>query len=352
MKKLSFKIIVPAMLLIVASGSGVAAEPGKDGRTVNEVATYQGADRQTRLVDGAKKEGDLSVYFAHPIVQKIMGAFTQKYGIKVTSWRGGSEAIQQRVMAESRAGKNDVDIIINTAMDTEGDRREKLLQEVRSPYQQDLVPSAVPAHRQWATVMLDVYSAGYNTKLIKKEELPKTYQDLLDPKWKGRLGVEANDHMWLGALMDAMGEESTRKLFDTIVATNGISVRKGHSLLTTMVASGEVPLALTVYSWNPEQLKRKGAPVEVHFIAPVFGIPTAIEMLIKAPHPNAAVLFYDFMLTDGEKILADATYVPTSTKVVSPLANVPVKIIDPVHALEMQDKWVKIYEDTITKKAR
>lgn len=352
MKRLLLKLMVPALLLGSHHAMTLAADPPKGSSAVNDVAMYQGSDRQARLVEGAKKEGELSVYYAHPIILNIMEAFTQKYGIKVKSWRGGSEAMQQRIMAESHAGKFDLDIMVNTTLDTEVDHREKLLQEVRSPYQQDLMAKAVPAHREWAACMLDVYTVAYNTKLIKKEDLPKTYQDLLDSKWKGKLGVEANDQMWFGSLMSEMGEEPTRKLFDNIIAANGISVRKGHSLLTTMVASGEVPLALTVYSWNPDQLKRKGAPIEAHFIPPVVGAATAVAMLNRAPHPNAAVLFYDFVLNEGQKMMADASYVPTSKKVTSPLANVSVKIVDANHALEMQDKWVKMYEDTVTKKAK
>ncbi len=351
MKTVPIKCLVTLLLWAGLCGASVA-QSAKDGRTVHEVATYQGADRLARLIDGAKKEGELSVYYAHPIVQVILDAFAQKYGIKVKTWRAGSEAMQQRLMAESRAGKAEVDIVVNTATDTEANHREKMLQEVWSPHQQDLVEHALPKHRQWAAFNLDVFTAAYNTKLVRKEDLPKTYQDLLDPKWKGRLAVEANDHVWFASLMADMGEERGRKLFDSIIATNGMQVRKGHSLLAGLVASGEVPLALTVYSWNPEQLKRKGAPIETHLIGPLFAFPSAVAMLNKSPHPNAAVLFYDFMFNEGQKIMAESAYVPTSKKVVSPLANQSLRMVDAVQALDMQEKWVKMYEDAIIKKAR
>ena len=169
----------------------------------------------------------------------------------------------------------------------------------------------------------------------------------------GRLAIEADNHAWFGTLLSALGEEQGTKLFNTIVATNGISTRKGHSLLTTLVASGEVPLALTVYNWNPAQLKAKGnVPIEGLFIAPVIAQPSTIAMLKRAPHPAAAILFYDFMLSEGQKMLADNSYVVTSRKLPSPVAGIALTYIDPAHALDLQDKWLKSFQDIIIRKAR
>ena len=346
-------LLLPMAVLLSQAAPTAWAQAGKDGRTLAQVATYEGPDRQARLLDGARKEGELSVYYAHPIVKDMAEAFSRKHGVKVKLWRAGSEAIMQRLFAESRAGRHEVDVFLSTAADTEAAAREKLLQEVRSSVHADLIPGAVPAHHQWAAFNLDVFTASYNTRLVRKEDLPKSYQDLTDPKWKGKLAVEANDHIWWGALSAELGEEAARKLFDTIVAVNGISVRKGHSVLAGMVASGEVPLALTVYSWNPEQLKRKGAPVEGLYLQPLFAYPAAMAVMAKARNPNAAVLFYDFVLGEGQKIMADADYGPTSRKVESHLNKLPpYKLIDAVQALDRQDRWVKMYDEAFIKKAR
>jgi iron(III) transport system substrate-binding protein len=341
---------VVVLLRLGAVVPDAAAE--KRTRTVAEVATYESADRQALLLDGANSEGELSIYYTHPVIHAIATAFERKHGIKVKLWRASSEAVIRRVIAEYRAGQNQVDVFLSTAADTEAASREKLLQEVRSPVQQELIEMALPTNRQWTAFHLDIYTAAYNTHLLKEEELPKTYEDLLDPKWKGRLAVEANDHPWFGSLLSEMGEERGRKLFEQIIAVNGLSVRKGHSLLAGLVASGEVPLALTVYSWNPEQLKRKGAPIEPLFIPPLIANAAAIGLINKAPHPNAAILFYDFLFTEGQKLMAEIGYVPTSKKVDSPARRLPVKLVDPGHALEMQDKWLKLYDDTIVKKAK
>lgn len=333
------RLLYGALCLGFAAGAALAAP-----LTPQEIATYQGADRTARLLEGMRNEGAaLTVYHAYPQLAKVTEAFAKKYDVKVTTWRSGSENILQRIGTEARANKFAVDVVQNNAPENEAAHREKLLQPVASPYLKDLIAGALPPHRDWVGITLDVYSAAYNTTKVKKEELPKTYQDLLDPKWKGRLAVEAEDQAWYATLTDALGEQQGSKLLGEVVANNGVSVRKGHSLLTSLVASGEVPLALTVYSWNPAQLKEKGAPIEGYLIQPVVAQFSTVAMLKKAPHPNTAALFYDFVLNEGQAILAQMHFVPTSTKQPSPLGNVALKMIDPGMALDMQEKWTRVY---------
>jgi iron(III) transport system substrate-binding protein len=193
---------------------------------------------------------------------------------------------------------------------------------------------------------------AYNTKLVKKEELPKTYQDLLNPKWKGKLGIEAEDADWFAGVISQLGEEKGLKLFRDIVSTNGLSVRKGHTLLTNLVASGEVPLSLTVYNYKAEQLKNKGAPLDWFVIPPAIVRPNGVAITRRAPHPHAAVLFFDFMLTDAQPILLERDFVPTSRKVNTPLNKMPLKFVDPKVILDENEKWTKLYDEIITKQSR
>jgi iron(III) transport system substrate-binding protein len=337
-------------LMLCCQVAAMAADPAK--RSLTELANYQGADREALLRQAAQQEGELSLYFSHPVVGSIAAAFEKKYGIKTKVWRASNDAIMQRVGAEAKAGRHEADLLFGTTVDTEAAAREKLLEPVQSPVQQDVFERGIAADRSWTVFSLDVITLAYNTRLVKKEDLPKTWDELTDAKWKGKLAIEANNHLWYGQMLTEMGEERGRKLFGQIVAGNGISVRKGNSLLMTMVASAEVPLALTVYSWNPEQLKVKGAPVEAHLLQPLIAQPAAAGVLRKAPHPAAAILFYDFLLTEGQKIMNDAGYVPASRKFDNPVKNLPIKMIDPVKALQLQDSWFKLYDQDIVKKAK
>jgi iron(III) transport system substrate-binding protein len=324
------------------------------GKSTAEIASYTGADRQQRLIEGAKKEGALSIYTSQPIddMTALANAFEKKYGVKVKVWRAGSEKVLQRAVTEARANRFDADIIETNGPELEALHREKLLQEVKSPHLKDLIPQAVLPHRDWVGTRLNIFAMAYNTKLVKKEELPKTYADLLDPKWKGRLGIEAEDSDWFAGVIAELGEQKGLKLFRDIVATNGMSVRKGHTLLTNLVASGEIPLALTVYNYKAEQLKNKGAPLDWFTIAPAIARPNGVAVTKQSPNPHAAVLFYDFMISDAQKILLERDFVPTSTKVDTSLNKMPIKFVDPKVILDENQKWTKLYDEIITKQSK
>jgi iron(III) transport system substrate-binding protein len=319
-----------------------------------EAATYAGADRQQHLVNAARKEGELMIYTSVPVddMAVLTAAFEKKYGIKVKVWRAGSEKVLQRAVTETRANRFDVDIIETNGPELESLHREKMLQEVKSPYLADLIAPAIQPHHEWVSTRLNIFAMAYNTKQVKASDLPKTYQDLLDPKWKGKLGIEAEDLDWFAGVMGELGEAKGLKLFRDIVATNGLSVRKGHTLLTNLVASGEVPLALTVYNYKAEQMKNKGAPIDWFTIAPAIARPNGVGVMRNAPHPNAAVLFYDFMISDAQPILLGRDYVPTSKKVDTKLNKMPIKFVDPKIVLDEDAKWSKLYEEIVTKQSK
>src|SRR5262249_32834708 len=246
----------------------------------SDIGTYTGPDREQRLAEGAKREGTLTLYSNAPTDDNaaLVGAFTAKYAIKVNLWRASSEKIRQRVLAEAGARRFDVDFILNNSPALEALRGEKILRPVHSPYLADLILPAVPPHREWIGFCLNVLVAAYNTNLVKRQELPASYQDLADPRWKGRLGIEVDDSDWFAGLIAELGETAGLDLFRAIAATNGFSVRKGHTLLANLVAAGEVPLALTVFNYTAEQLKRKGAPVDWLALPPVVSMPNSIAV--------------------------------------------------------------------------
>jgi iron(III) transport system substrate-binding protein len=231
--------------------------------------------------------------------------------------------------------------------------REKILQAVTSPVHRDLLPGSVPAHKEWAATILSVWEQAYNTNVVKKSDLPKTYQDLLDPKWKGKLGIEAKNDDWFATVVHLIGsEQQGLRFFQELVAKNGISPRQGHTLLNNMVVSGEVPLALTVYNYMPEQAKKKGAPIDWFAIEPAVARANAIGVARNAQHPHAALLFYEYLLgPDGQNAMVSIDYVPTNTKVASPLKGVKIVTTDPVRSLDESAKWSKLYEETVLKKA-
>lgn len=351
-------LVRPAMALLLWSLYFCTAAPAlaqARPATLAELALDQSENRLERLIEGAKKEGELTLYSSMTAEdqQIIIDAFTKKYGVKIKLWRSGSEAVVQRVVAEARAGRTGVDVADNNVPEMEALRLEKLLQKVNSPTYGDLRPEAVPAHREWIGNTIDIFLQGYNTTKVRKEDLPKTYYDLLHPRWKGSLGIEAADQHWFAAVLAELGHEKGMKLFKDIVDTNGMSVRKGHMLLANLVASAEVPLGLTLYSHAPATLKKKGAPIEAFIIPPYIGQFRSAGVMKTAPHPHAALLYAEFLISeDGQKIFADIGRVPTSIRLDTPWSKVVVKFIDPVDFLDKNVKWIRDFEEAVTKRAK
>ncbi|MDB5776261.1 MAG: fbpA 4 [Herbaspirillum sp.] len=320
---------------------------------------YQGADRGDKLLAAATKEDTLTLYtaFRPEDLPKIIGPFEKKYGIKVKFWRSGSDNVTQRVLTEASGKHYDVDVIMMPAQDMEAIRREKILQPAYSPYQKDLIANSVPAHREWTPVLMNVVVQAYNPGAIKKEDLPKSYQDLLDPKWKGKLGIEAKAEEWYTTVArnQSGGEQKGVKMFYDMVGQNGMSVRQGMSLLHNLVLAREVPLALTMYVDLAEKSKRAGRPIDWFVLDPAVAEGFNIGIAQQAPHPNAALLFYDYMLSpDTQKTLASLFYYPASSKVANPYPDLQdnIKFVDPVYTVDNFDKWSKSYQDVVTKRAK
>jgi len=344
--------VLAALLLAVSTLPGAAFA---QANRVAEIAAYEGADREQRLIEGAKREKELTFYASIPTddISVLAAAFDKKYGVKVKAWRADSEGFLQRILGEARARRFEVDIMAGSTSALEPLYRENLLQEVKSPNLADIIPEAIAPHRQWAAIYLNTIVQAYNTNLIRKEDLPRSFHDLVRPEWKGKLGIEAEDFDWFAQVVTEMGETrgaseaAAVRLFREIVNENGISVRKGHSLLTNLVAAGEVPLALTVYGFLAEQAKLKGAPLDWFVLPPAVARATAQGLARNAPHPNAAVLFFDFLLGEGQQILASRQFVTVSRKIDTPFDRSQFKIIDSAMMLDQARKWQDIYQRTI-----
>ncbi|HEY6257217.1 MAG TPA: extracellular solute-binding protein [Xanthobacteraceae bacterium] len=332
--------------------SFVSAPAFGQSATLADLAFYSGPDRTERLIAGARREGVVSVYSSLTLddMKVFGGAFEKKYGIKLQLWRSSSEDILQRAVVEARGGRFDVDAIETSAAEMESLHREKLLQEVNSPHIADLNPAALLPHREWIGDRLNLITAAYNTDLVKPADLPKSYDDLLDRKWKGKLAIEADDAVWFGALVTALGEEKGLKLFRDLARTNGLSLRKGHTLIANLIVSGEIPLALTTYQYKVEQLKKSGAPIDWTVIPPGISRFLGTAVMRRASHPHAAILFLDFMLSDAQVLLLGREFTPTNMKV-KPL-QIPFRLIDPAQMLDEGDKWTKLFDQIVVKQSR
>lgn len=345
--------------LLTAAGAaaiaGVARPALAQGLDPAALARTLSPDREQRLLAGARREGEVSVYTSLTAeeVTGLAAAFEKRYGVKVRTWRAGSEKILQRTLTESRSARFDADVIETNGPELEALYRERLLLPLDSPHASDLLPQALRPHGHWFGTRVNMFVHAYNTQLVKKEDLPRSYADLTHPRWKGRLGIEAEDEDWFAMVIRGLGEEAGLRTFREIARVNGFSVRKGHTLLAGLVGSGEVPLALTTYSHGADKLKAKGAPVEWFALPPAVGRANGVALPRAAPHPHAAALFMDYLLSaEGQAVLVQGGYVPANRRLATRAHELPLVFVDPAVVLDEEAKWKKLYAEIVLGAAR
>jgi len=307
---------------------------------------------QAPQLERARQEASVVLYtsLAPTESRPLAEAFEKKYGVKVELWRALSDKVVQRVVTEAQARRHAVDVIETNGPEMEMLAREHLLVEIRSPHVADLPPAAIPPHRLWMPDRMNYFVVGYNTQKVKRSDLPATYEGFTDPKWKGLIGLEATDVEWMATLIKAWGAEKGNDYFRRLAAMKP-DVRKGHVLLAELVAEGEVPVGLTMYNSNIESLKRKGAPIDFVPIPPVAARPQGIGVAKNAPHPNAAALFADFVLSpEGQRLFESMGRVPASTRVKSALNDFAFTLIEPATVLDEAPKWEKLWNELFLQK--
>jgi len=316
------------------------------------VYLYEGADREQRLIERARQEGTLVLYTSLATSESVplTQAFEKKYGVKVQLWRSLSDAVVQRALNEAKARRHNVDVIETNAPELEALARERVTARFFSPYIADIPAWGVPPHRMWISDRVDYFVVAFNTAKVRREELPATYEGFLDPKWKGRIGLEATDQEWLAGLAKHWGEKRALEFFRGLVAMRP-DVRKGHVLLSEMVAAGEVPVSLTNYASNADSMKRRDKPIDWKPVEPVIGRPQAIGLAANAPHPNAALLFADFVLSpEGQQLFNSMGRFPSSQKVKSNIGGFPYLMLDPITLIDEDEKWLKFWNELVKAK--
>jgi iron(III) transport system substrate-binding protein len=265
--------------------------------SVAQLSLYQGADRERILVEGAKKEGQVTFYNSHTWFRTFVRDFEKKYPfLKVAEWRNDSKNVLRRTLEEFKSSRSLVDVIETTPEAMGVLKKEGLFQEFYSP-EARFYPDDVKAKGKNGLYYLgdrETYnSLGFNTQLIAPAEAPRSLKDLLDPKWKGKMAIAGTSTgvRWVGSLLDNLGREYLEK-----IAAQEIRVQDmAAAALAGLVASGEVPLSPTIFDANVTVARQKGAPIEWRALEPVVTTVGYSGMSTKVPNPHAALLFLDYV---------------------------------------------------------
>lgn len=265
--------------------------------SLSTVSVWSQTDDRAKLVEGAKKEGKLIWYTSTNVTESkpLLDDFEKQYPfIKGEIFRASGEKTLNRIITEARAGRSEFDIV--TISEVDALIEAKLLAPYRSPEAKSFIPDFKDPNGYWTAIYINYASIGYNSKMLSEKEAPKQWEDLLEPKWKGKFAIDQEQYPWFGTLHKAWGRERAQKYMRAL-AKQDIQWRKGHTLIAQLMAAGEFPLGV-IYAHRVEEMKQRGAPVEwVNTVNPIVVTVNAAGLSAKPQHPNAAKLFYDFVLS-------------------------------------------------------
>jgi iron(III) transport system substrate-binding protein len=266
------------------------------------------------VLEGARKEGKLVVYTSMTVdqAQKLNNAFSAKYPfIQIGMFRAVGERLLTKILTEAQAGRYEFDVVQSAETQAYFLKKKNLLGKYLPAEAKHLHKGFFDSEGYWSAVYMMPNVIGYNTRMVKRNEVPRLDEDLLNPKWKGKIGMDHTKPEWFAWKVKRMGEEKGMAYMKKLGAQE-LRLYAGLTIITNLLAAGEFPLVLNTYVHNAEDAKRKGAPVDWVAQEPVFTKFQPIGVGARAAHPNAAKLFVDFMLSEeGQKIIASFGRVPT-----------------------------------------
>jgi ABC-type Fe3+ transport system substrate-binding protein len=268
---------------------------------------------QTIDMDAVKREAELVFYSASRAedTDQLVKAFTKKYPfIRGTYYRAGGDPLLQRILTEARGGQHLFDVVSALGTQIIMLKDKGLLAPHRSVHQSAYAKGFYDPEGYW-TDTYDLYvTVAYNTKMVPKNAVPKSWEDLLDPRWRdGKICLDLRRHDWFYAMMEVMGADKGKNFMERLRAQKP-TFRQGNSLIQQLMTAGEFPLAIT-YAHTVEYMKSKGAPIDWVAANPMIAISEPIALYRNAPHPNTGKLFIDFVLSqEGARLLRGQQRLP------------------------------------------
>jgi ABC-type Fe3+ transport system substrate-binding protein len=351
------RIALPAALAVLLQAGAASAQ------SLNDILLYKGPDRQQKLIEGARKEGQVVLYssmIVHQGVRPMADKFSKKYPfVKITYWRADSEDITQKLSAEVRANNVVADVFEGTGlgeMAVEAGLTQKYYSPVIEAYPQELHDPA----GMWTPTRLSYFSIAYHTRLVPENKVPRSYEALLDPQWKGkmawRIGSSTGTPLFITNLRLAWGEEKARAYFEKLKDQKIVNFGAGSArTLVDRVIAGEYPIALNIFAHHPLISRAKGAPVNSLLLDPTASTASTMGVVKGAKHPHAAMLLIDYILSkEGQANLLGADYFPADpgvppapmlAGVVPRTAGVPENFIGPDKLLKYTERSEEIFRE-------
>jgi iron(III) transport system substrate-binding protein len=305
------------------------------------------------LLAAAKAEGSLIVYSSTNEQEglPLFKLFTEATGIAVDYVRASDAVLMSRMGIEFRAGQRSYDIVQTATINK---MPPQMLAQYEPPEAANVSSQARDPGKRWWGVYANYNSPAYNTERVKASELPKSYEEFAQRKeWAGKVAIDGTDNEWLKAMLEYFGERAGTELVKRIVATLRPVVTDGHLAMARATGAGEYWVSLNNYVNLSLNVKLAGAPIDVWPLDPVTLFFGQVGVNARAPHPNAARLAANFMLSrECQAFLAKFGRLPTRQDVQSNPPGVVAmltqkKVITVLMSPDEERKWQRLFDQLV-----
>ncbi len=351
-----------ALLLSSCGGSPTAAPPAEAGSVAPsgptaaeelyaEVGALTGQERRDRLVELAAEEGGLNLYtsMTADVADAVTEAFSDEFDIDVSVYRAGSETVLQRILQEQDAGFPGNDVVETNSTELVALETEQVMATYEGE-RRDMVPE-VGKSDTWTATRFNLFAPSWNTEIITGDMVPTSWEDLADPKYDDQLSMELGDYDWYLSLYnywldEGKSEEEVDQLFADMV--DGAKIVRGHTVQGELMSAGEFGVTASNYTYIVERAKQSGAPVDyVPLTEPVIARPNGGGLMKTAANPATGMLFFDWLLEEGQQVLVDESLTPAIVGDEDPLADVELIPVDLETLIAEGDEWSARYDELL-----
>jgi ABC-type Fe3+ transport system substrate-binding protein len=365
-EKMSSGLIALSSLRLAAAAIVAAAalgSPSARALTTEQVLNYQGPDRQKILEDGARREGTVLIYsgmIVNQLLRPLTEAFEKKYPfIKTRYWRGDGNQILFKVISEMQANAPEADLVEGSGIGAVAVAGSKIVSPFYSPMFEILPKQDIAPDRTWVATRFRYIGLGYNTNYVSRDAAPKSYEDLLDPRWKGKMAWHANSDasgalLTISALLADRGEQKTQAYLAKLATQDIAPLAVSNRQVVDQVILGEYWIGLGISAHHPVISASQGAPSATVLLDPIPSLNDSIQVLKGTAHPNAAMLLIDFILsTQAQRMMQAAEYFPSnpnvelspSLKMIVPRnAGIPELMLTPERLQDLTPQSVELYK--------
>jgi iron(III) transport system substrate-binding protein len=308
-KQLGFFVLIAAWLAAASTFAATADE------TVKKIASLAPAERRAFIEDSARKEGQLVLYTSISLTDypKIVAAFESRYPfVKVNAYRSTPSGVFTRVETEARAGRYAADVVASAPVEMWELKTRGLSTAYLSPERKAMPAGSFDAEGYWQGFEVTPLVLAFNTRQVAPNAAPQSYEDLLDPKWKGKMSLGTEEYTWFNIALEKMGRQKGTEYMRALARQQLHMPGSSSVMRVQLLLAGESAIAIAARGRRVTEYKEKSAPIDFRVLEPYAAEPAFTALMRRSAHPYAAILFIDWMLSeDGQtKISNDAGRIP------------------------------------------